>query len=72
MTEAIPENLAINKKWYTKLSSLAPQKTIFATNTSTLLPNMFAVAEGRPEKFLSLHIAIKIWKHNTAKIMGNL
>ena len=71
MIEAIPENPAIKTEFYTKLAPLAPEKTIFATNTSTLLPSMFAAVTGRPEKFLSLHFANEIWKHNTAEIMSH-
>lgn len=71
MIEAIPENPAIKTEFYTKLAPLAPEKTIFATNTSTLLPSMFASVSGRPGKFLSLHFANEIWKHNTAEIMGH-
>ncbi|KIA88429.1 3-hydroxyacyl-CoA dehydrogenase [Kaistella jeonii] len=71
MIEAIPENPAIKTEFYTKLAPLAPEKTIFATNTSTLLPSTFAAVTGRPEKFLSLHFANEIWKHNTAEIMGH-
>jgi len=67
--EAIPEVVQIKTDFYTKLGQLAPEKTIFATNTSTLLPSMFAEATGRPEKFLALHFANEIWKNNTAEIM---
>lgn len=71
MIEAIPENPEIKTAFYTKLAPLAPGKTIFATNTSTLLPSTFAAVTGRPEKFLALHFANEIWKHNTAEIMGH-
>lgn len=71
MIEAIPENPAIKTAFYTKLAPLAPEKTIFATNTSTLLPSTFAAVTGRPEKFLALHFANEIWIHNTAEIMGH-
>lgn len=71
MIEAIPENPVIKTEFYNKLAPLAPEKTIFATNTSTLFPSMFAAVTGRPEKFLSLHFANEIWKHNTAEIMGH-
>lgn len=67
--EAIPEVVQIKTDFYTKLGQLAPEKTIFATNTSTLLPSMFAEATGRPEKFLALHFANEIRKNNTAEIM---
>lgn len=67
--EAIPEVVQIKTDFYTKLGQVAPEKTIFATNTSTLLPSMFAEATGRPEKFLALHFANEIRKNNTAEIM---
>lgn len=69
--EAIPENLSIKKKFYRQLGELAPAKTIFCTNTSTLLPSMFAEDTGRPERFLALHFANNIWRQNTAEIMGH-
>lgn len=69
--EAIPENPTIKTEFYQQLGKLAPAKTIFATNTSTLLPSQFADATGRPEQFLALHFANEIWKRNTAEIMGH-
>jgi 3-hydroxyacyl-CoA dehydrogenase len=69
--EAIPESPVIKTDFYTKLAKVAPAKTIFATNSSTLLPSQFAEATGRPDKFLALHFANEIWKHNTAEIMGH-
>lgn len=71
LIEAIPENPSIKTEFYQKLATVAPAKTIFATNTSTLLPSMFAKATGRPAQFLALHFANEIWKHNTAEIMGH-
>ncbi|MFC9541646.1 3-hydroxyacyl-CoA dehydrogenase [Lysinibacillus sp. NPDC056959] len=67
--EAIPEVVKIKTEFYTNLGKVAPTKTIFATNSSTLLPSQFAEATGRPEKFLALHFANTIWKNNTAEIM---
>lgn len=69
--EAIPENLEIKRNFYEKLSQVAPEKTIFSTNSSTMLPSQFAEFTGRPEKFLALHFANQIWKFNTAEIMGH-
>ena len=69
--EAIPENLQIKKDFYTKLGALAPAKTIFCTNSSTLLPSQFAAETGRPERFLALHFATNLLKNNLAEIMGH-
>lgn len=67
--EAVPEVVQIKTEFYQKLGQVAPEKTIFATNSSTLLPSQFAKDTGRPEKFLALHFANTIWKNNTAEIM---
>ncbi|GER68317.1 3-hydroxybutyryl-CoA dehydrogenase [Weizmannia acidilactici] len=67
--EAVPEVVQIKTDFYKKLGAVAPAKTVFATNSSTLLPSQFAEATGRPEKFLALHFANEIWKNNTAEIM---
>lgn len=69
--EAIPENIQIKKDFYTQLSTLAPAKTIFCTNSSTLLPSQFAAETGRPERFLALHFANYLWKNNVAEIMSH-
>ena len=67
--EAIPEVVQIKTDFYNQLGKVAPEKTVFATNSSTLLPSQFADATGRPEKFLALHFANEIWKNNTAEVM---
>lgn len=67
--EAIPEVVQMKIDFYKKLGEAAPAKTIFATNSSILLPSQFADATARPEKFLALHFANEIWKNNTAEIM---
>ncbi|WP_018933129.1 3-hydroxyacyl-CoA dehydrogenase [Gracilibacillus lacisalsi] len=67
--EAIPEVVNIKNAFYQELGQVAPENTIFATNTSTLLPSQFAEVTGRPEKFLALHFANEIWLNNTAEVM---
>ena len=69
--ECIPEKLDLKRDVYAKLGRLAPEKTIFATNTSMLLPSELAASTGRPERFLAMHFANAIWKHNTAEVMGH-
>ncbi|MFC5930526.1 3-hydroxyacyl-CoA dehydrogenase [Cryobacterium melibiosiphilum] len=68
--EAIPENLTIKRETYEKLNLAAPAATIFATNSSTLLPSDLMGFTGRPERFLALHFANHVWVHNTAEVMG--
>jgi 3-hydroxyacyl-CoA dehydrogenase len=69
--ESVPENPSIKKDFYKKLAAVAPEKTIFASNSSTMLPSQFAESTGRPAQFAALHFANEIWKHSTAEIMGH-
>lgn len=69
LIEAVPEVVQIKTDFYKQLAKVAPEKTVFATNSSTLLPSQFADVTGRPEKFLALHFANEIWKNNTAEVM---
>ncbi|WP_431073000.1 3-hydroxyacyl-CoA dehydrogenase [Microbacterium phyllosphaerae] len=68
--EAVPENLELKQGIYRTLANTAPATTIFATNSSTLLPSALSESTGRPERFLALHFANEIWSHNTAEVMG--
>lgn len=67
--EAVPENPKIKQETYEKLAKLAPAKTIFCTNSSTLLPSMLMEYTGRPEKFMALHYANHVWRMNSAECM---
>lgn len=67
--EAVPELVQVKKDFYTALAKVAPEKTVFVTNSSTMLPSHFVEFTGRPEKFLALHFANEIWKNNTAEVM---
>ncbi|WP_415962937.1 3-hydroxyacyl-CoA dehydrogenase [Collinsella tanakaei] len=69
--EAIAENPEEKIAFYTELAKHLPEKTIIATNSSTMLPSAFAQYTGRPEKYLALHFANEIWRNNTAEVMGH-
>lgn len=68
--EAVPESLEVKREVYAKLQAVAPEKTIFATNSSTLLPSDLKDFTGRPDRFLALHYANEVWHYNTGEIMG--
>lgn len=68
--EAVPEVLSIKQDTYRKIGESAPERTIFATNSSTLLPSDMKDFTGRPNRFLALHFANQVWKFNTAEVMG--
>lgn len=69
--EALAENPQEKIEFYTKMAPYLPEKTIIATNSSTLLPSVLADSTDRPEKFLALHFANNIWAQNTAEVMGH-
>ncbi|MDO5026792.1 MAG: 3-hydroxyacyl-CoA dehydrogenase [Tissierellia bacterium] len=69
--EAVAENIEQKKDFYEKLAPHLQDHTILCTNSSTLLPSMFAEETKRPEKFLALHFANLIWRSNTGEIMGH-
>jgi 3-hydroxybutyryl-CoA dehydrogenase len=55
ISESVPEKPELKVKIFSQFNKLCPERTIFTTNTSTLLPSMIADATGRPEKFIALH-----------------
>jgi len=55
VSESVPEDPKLKGRVFGQLNALCPERTIFTTNTSTLLPSMFAQETGRPGKFLAYH-----------------
>src|SRR6056297_4091737 len=56
VSESIPEDPALKGKVFSQFNVLCPERTIFTTNTSTLLPSMFAEETGRPDRLAALHL----------------
>lgn len=55
VNESVTEDVSIKKDLWKTVGKLAPSKTLFTTNTSYLLPSMFAEDSGRPDQFCALH-----------------
>lgn len=55
LSESIPEDPDLKGKVLGQFNSLCPARTVFTTNTSTLLPSQFAAASGRSERLVALH-----------------
>jgi 3-hydroxybutyryl-CoA dehydrogenase len=53
--EAVPEDPALKRDVFSQMNEGCPARTIFITNSSTLVPSMFAEESGRPEKLIALH-----------------
>ena len=71
IVEALAEDPKQKIEFYQKTAPLLPEKTVIATNSSTMLPSTFREYTGRPEKYLALHFANEIWKNNTGEVMGH-
>ena len=69
--ESMSENPQAKVEIYEKMRDLLDEKTLLLTNTSTLLPSMFAEHTGRPDRYLALNFTNSIWKNNTAEVMGH-
>ncbi len=55
VTESVPEDPQLKGRVFAEFNRLCPARTVFTTNTSTLVPSMFAEATGRPDRFLAFH-----------------
>ena len=55
VSESVFEDPALKGRVFGQFNTLCPPRTVFTTNTSTLVPSVFADATGRPEKFLAFH-----------------
>ena len=55
ISESVPEKPELKGRIFHQFHQLCKPETIFTTNTSTLLPSMFAKATGRPERLCAFH-----------------
>jgi 3-hydroxybutyryl-CoA dehydrogenase len=55
ISESVPEDPDLKGKVFSQFNAMCPDHTIFATNTSTLLPSMFAQGTGRPGNIVAIH-----------------
>ncbi len=55
VNESVTEDREVKTMVWEQFGQLCPEHTILTTNTSYLLPSMFAEASGSPERFCALH-----------------
>jgi 3-hydroxybutyryl-CoA dehydrogenase len=67
--ESVPEDPVLKGRVLGQFNELCPQRAVFTTNSSTLLPSMFAAATGRPDRFAALHFHIPVWSSNVVDVM---
>jgi 3-hydroxybutyryl-CoA dehydrogenase len=69
LSEAVPEDPELKGRVLAEFDGACPARTIFMTNTSTLVPSQFAQASGRPDRLLALHFHLPVWINNLADVM---
>jgi 3-hydroxybutyryl-CoA dehydrogenase len=69
LSEAVPEDPDLKGRVLAEFDAACPDRTIFMTNTSTLVPSQLAQASGRPERLLALHFHLPVWINNLADVM---
>lgn len=69
ISESVPEDPKLKRKVFAQFNELCPPHTIFTTNSSTLVPSMFAKATGRPTQFAAFHFHLHVWESNAVDIM---
>ena len=55
LIEAVPEDMNLKKKVYAEVDAVSEEKTLYASNTSTLPITEMASLTGRPDRFVGLH-----------------
>ena len=55
VVEAVYENVELKQRIFQRLDALCPERTILASNTSTLMPSLMASVTQRPEQVLVAH-----------------
>ena len=78
INESVTENLELKRKVWAQFGELCPEKTLFTSNTSYLLPSQIADATGRPERFCNFHFhdvfysnVVDVMPHSTTEAWIN-
>jgi 3-hydroxybutyryl-CoA dehydrogenase len=69
VNESVTEDADLKGRVFAQFDAICPPHAIFTTNTSVLLPSMFAEATGRPDRFLAMHFSMYVWDQMLVDIM---
>ena len=69
VSENVPEDPELKAKVFAQLGAVAPPHAILTTNTSSIVPSVFAHASGRPERMVAMHFHKTVWISNIVDIM---
>ena len=68
LSESVFEDPEVKAKVFAQFNQICRPQTIFTTNTSTLLPSMYAEATGRPARFCAFHF-YGVFDHQLIDVM---
>lgn len=68
LSESVFEDPDVKGKVFAQFNKICRPETVFTTNTSTLLPSMYAAATGRPDRFCALHF-YGVFDHQLIDVM---
>jgi 3-hydroxybutyryl-CoA dehydrogenase len=69
VSESVTEDPSLKGAVFAELDRWCPERTVFASNTSSLLPSMYAEASGRPDRLAALHFHQPVWSANIVDVM---
>jgi 3-hydroxybutyryl-CoA dehydrogenase len=69
LSESVPEDPTLKARVFGQFNAICPPRAIFTTDTSTLVPSMYADATGRPAKFAAFHFYQPVWDSNLVDVM---
>ena len=68
LSESVFEDPGLKAKVFAQFNGICKPAAVFTTNTSTLLPSMYAEATGRPARFAALHF-YGVFDHQLIDVM---
>jgi 3-hydroxybutyryl-CoA dehydrogenase len=69
LSESVPEDPTLKARVFGQFNAICPPHAIFTTDTSTLVPSMYADATGRPGQFAAFHFYQPVWDSNLVDVM---
>jgi 3-hydroxybutyryl-CoA dehydrogenase len=68
VSESVYEDPELKARIFAQFNTICHPQAIFTTNTSTLVPSLYAAATGRPAQFAALHF-YQVWDGNMVDVM---
>ncbi|PKG33385.1 MAG: 3-hydroxybutyryl-CoA dehydrogenase [Methanoregula sp.] len=71
LSESVPDDPVLKAQVLEAFHEVCPEKTVFLSNTSHLVPSQFAEGCGRPERLLAFHFGNPVWKERQVDVMAH-